>query len=112
MTLGVDLAVQRDDVFRRNKRLVCMDVDSTFVKGELIDELAGLVGVKDQVADITARAMRGELDFQHALAERVKLLAGLPLERALELCERFELTPGGDEFVRALEAARGSSRTW
>lgn len=103
MTLGVDLAVQRDDVFRRNKRLVCMDVDSTFVKGELIDELAGLVGVKAEVAEITARAMRGELDFQHALAERVKLLAGLPLERAIELCERFELTPGGDEFVRALK---------
>ena len=103
MTLGVDLAVQRDDVFRRNKRLVCMDVDSTFVKGELIDELAGLVGVKNEVAEITARAMRGELDFRQALAERVKLLAGLPLERALELSERFELTPGGDEFVRLLK---------
>jgi phosphoserine phosphatase len=103
MALGVDLAVQRDDVFRRNKRLVCMDVDSTFVKGELIDELAALVGVKAQVAEITARAMRGELDFRQALAERVKLLAGLPLERALELTERFELTPGGDEFVRLLK---------
>jgi len=103
MALGVDLAVQRDDVFRRNKRLVCMDVDSTFVKGELIDELAALVGVKTQVAEITARAMRGELDFRQALAERVKLLAGLPLERALELTERFELTPGGDEFVRLLK---------
>lgn len=103
MALGVDLAVQRDDVFRRSKRLVCMDVDSTFVKGEFIDELAALVGVKQQVAEITARAMRGELDFSQALAERVKLLAGLPLERALELSERFELTPGGDEFVRLLK---------
>src|SRR5690606_36628666 len=96
MELGVDLAVQRDDIFRRNKRLVCMDVDSTFVKGEFIDELAALVGVKDQVAAITARAMQGELDFKQALAERVKLLEGLPMERALALSERFELTPGAD----------------
>lgn len=103
MHLGVDLAVQRDDIFRRNRRLVCMDVDSTFVKGEFIDELAALVGVQDQVADITRRAMQGELDFQQALRERVKLLRGLEMERALSLCERFELTPGADAFVRTLK---------
>ena len=103
MELSVDLAVQRDDIFRRNKRLVCMDVDSTFVKGEFIDELAALVGVKDEVADITARAMRGELDFKQALGERVGLLEGLTLQRAIDLCERFELTPGADDFVRTLK---------
>lgn len=103
MEIGVDLAVQKDDIFRRNKRLVCMDVDSTFVKGELIDELAALVGVKEQVAAITARAMRGELDFRQALAERVKLLEGLPFERAKTLAERSELTPGADRFVRVLK---------
>jgi len=103
MEIGVDLAVQKDDIFRRNKRLVCMDVDSTFVKGELIDELAALVGVKEQVAAITARAMRGELDFRQALAERVKLLEGLPFERAKTLAERSELTPGADRFVRILK---------
>jgi phosphoserine phosphatase len=102
--LGVDLAVQRDDIFRRNKRLVCMDVDSTFVRGEFIDELADLVGCKEQVAEITARAMRGELDFKQALAERVKLLANLPLERAMQLCERFELTPGAQTFVHILKS--------
>lgn len=100
--LGVDLAVQRDDIFRRGKRLVCMDVDSTFVKGEFIDELADLVGVKSEVAEITARAMRGELDFKQALAERVRLLEGLPMARARELCDRFELTPGASELVRTL----------
>ncbi len=104
MELGVNLAVQKDDIFRRNKRLVCMDVDSTFVKGELIDELASLVGVKEQVAGITARAMRGEIDFRQALAERVKLLAGLPFERAKALADRSELTPGADRFVRILKA--------
>ncbi len=102
--LGVDLAVQKDDIFRRSKRLVCMDVDSTFVKGELIDELANLVGVKDQVAAITARAMRGEIEFRQALAERVKLLEGLPLSRAKELADRFELTPGADRFVKTLKS--------
>ncbi|HET7538500.1 MAG TPA: phosphoserine phosphatase SerB [Polyangiaceae bacterium] len=104
MELGVDLAVQRDDVFRRSKRLVCMDVDSTFVKGEFIDELAELAGCKDQVAGITARAMRGEIDFKQALAERVKLLEGLPFERARSLIERFELTPGADRFVKILKS--------
>jgi phosphoserine phosphatase len=102
MERAVDLAVQRDDMFRRSKRLVCMDVDSTFVKGELIDELAELVGCKAQVASITARAMRGEIDFKQALTERVKLLEGLPFERARSLLERFELTPGADRFVKIL----------
>lgn len=102
MELGVDLAVQKDDVFRRSKRLVCMDVDSTFVKGEFIDELAELAGCKEEVSGITARAMRGEIDFKQALAERVKLLEGLPLERAMTLLDKIELTPGADRFVQAL----------
>lgn len=102
--LGVDLAVQRDDIFRRDKRLVCMDVDSTFVKGELIDELASLVGAKEQVAQITARAMRGEIDFKQALTERVKLLEGLPFEEAQSLANRSVLTPGADRFVRLLQS--------
>jgi phosphoserine phosphatase len=104
MELGVDLAVQKDDIFRRTKRLVCMDVDSTFVKGEFIDELAELVGVKEQVAAITARAMKGEIDFKGALAERVKLLAGLPFERAKSLIDKFELTPGADSWVKKLQS--------
>ncbi|HYO97364.1 MAG TPA: phosphoserine phosphatase SerB, partial [Polyangiaceae bacterium] len=102
--LGVDLAVQKDDMFRRTKRLVCMDVDSTFVKGEFIDELAELVGCKEQVSEITRRAMRGELDFKQALTERVKLLEGLTLERAITLLDKIELTPGADRFVQALRS--------
>jgi phosphoserine phosphatase len=80
-----------------------MDVDSTFVKGELIDELASLVGAKEKVAQITARAMRGELDFKQALTERVKLLEGLPFEQAKALADRSELTPGADRFVHILQ---------
>jgi phosphoserine phosphatase len=100
--LGIDIAVQLDDFYRRGKRLLCMDVDSTFVKGEFIDELAELCGVKPQVSDITARAMRGELDFQGALRERVRLLRGLPMARAKELCDRFELSPGAGELVQTV----------
>lgn len=102
--LSVDLAVQRDDVYRSSKRLLCMDVDSTFVKGEFIDELAELCGVKSQVAEITARAMRGELDFEASLRERVRLLRGLPVEKARSLCEHFELTPGADDLVRMVKS--------
>lgn len=100
---GVDLAVQRDDVYRQSKRLLCMDVDSTFVKGEFIDDLAELVGVKDRVAEITAAAMRGELDFEGALRLRVALLDGLPMSKARELCDRFQLAPGAEELVRTVK---------
>ncbi len=101
--LSVDLAVQRDDVYRTSKRLLCMDVDSTFVKGEFIDELAELAGVKAQVAEITASAMRGELDFEASLRARVSLLKGLPMSRAQELCDRFELSPGAADLVRTVK---------
>ncbi|MCA9671629.1 MAG: phosphoserine phosphatase SerB [Myxococcales bacterium] len=103
-TLGVDIAVQKDDIFRRNKRLVCMDVDSTFMRGELIDELADLCGVRDRVAAITERAMRGELLFEDALRERVRLLEGLEVQRALELAASIETTPGADRFATTLKS--------
>lgn len=102
--VSVDMAVQKDDLFRRSKRMVCLDVDSTFVKGEFIDDLAELAGCKDDVANITARAMRGEIDFKQALVERVELLAGLEVSRAEELCKRFELSPGAEIFVRTLKS--------
>ena len=107
LTLGrrvsVDMAVQKDDLFRRSKRMVCLDVDTTTV-GEFIDDLAELVGCKEAVAEITARAMRGEIDFKQALTERVKLLAGLEVSRADDLCTRFELSPGAETFVCTLKS--------
>jgi len=103
LELDVDVAVERNDFYRRNRRMVCMDVDSTFVQGEFIDELAELAGVKPQVAEITARAMRGELDFEGALRERVRLLRGLPMAQALELCERYVPSPGAEDLVSSLK---------
>ncbi len=100
---SADVALQRDDIYRRNKRLVCMDVDSTFIQMEVIDELAKLAGAGEKVAAITERAMRGELDFRQALHERVASLKGLPFEKAKGLLEKVPLTPGAETLVRTLK---------
>lgn len=103
-SLGVDMAVQRDGPFRRNKRLICLDVDSTFIQMEVIDELARLAGCGDRVAAITERAMQGELDFQSSLRERVACLAGLSMEAAMRVLDDVPLTPGVERMVRVLKA--------
>lgn len=75
--LNIDIAFQRDDLFRRNRRLAVFDMDSTLIEAEVIDELAKAAGVGEQVAAITERAMRGELDFRASFKERMALLKGL-----------------------------------
>jgi phosphoserine phosphatase len=100
---GVDVAVQKVGLLRHGRRLVVMDVDSTLVQGEAVDELADLAGVGDQVAAITARAMDGELDFATALRERVSLLAGLPEDVFEDVYARLELAPGARTLVRSLK---------
>jgi phosphoserine phosphatase len=102
-TLGCDVALQREGLTRRSKRLVVMDMDSTLIKQEVIDELARKVGVYDQVASITHRAMNGELDFDGALRERVALLAGAPASILDEVIADIELTPGAENLVRVLK---------
>lgn len=77
--LSVDIAFQKDDLFRRNRRLAVFDMDSTLIEAEVIDELAKAAGVGEQVAAITERAMRGELDFRASFKERMALLKGLML---------------------------------
>ncbi len=99
---GVDLAVQPAGLVRRGKRLVVFDVDSTLVQGEVVDELAALAGVGDQVAKVTAAAMRGELEFAASLRARVELLAGLPVEALDEVRSRMVLTPGAATLLRTL----------
>ena len=102
-TLKIDMAVQRDDIFRRNKRLVCMDVDSTFIQMEVIDELARVAGCKEKVAAITERAMQGQLDFKQALAERISLLKGLEFSKARELLANIPMSPGAEQLVKTLK---------
>ena len=99
----VDVAVQRAGLYRRAKRLIVMDVDSTLVQGEVIELLAAHAGCADRVADITARAMAGELDFEQSLRERVALLQGLPVSAVDHVREHLVLTPGARTLVRTLK---------
>ncbi|HEX2903220.1 MAG TPA: phosphoserine phosphatase SerB [Jatrophihabitans sp.] len=100
---GLDIAVERAGLARRAKRLVVLDVDSTLVQGEGIDELAARAGVQAEVAEITAAAMRGELDFAASLAARVRLLAGLSLAEVEQVRDGLVLTPGARTLVRTLK---------
>ena len=101
--LPVDFCLQ--PLEGRRKRLLVADMDSTIIGCECIDELADFAGVKPQVAEITERAMRGELDFEAALRERVAMLKGLPVE-VLERCyaERVRLNPGAEILVKTMAA--------
>lgn len=101
--LGCDVAVQREGLLRRSKRLVVMDMDSTLIQQEVIDELARSVGVYDQVAAVTHRAMNGEIPFDEALRERVSKLKGAPVSVFAEVLNRIQLTPGADRLVRVLK---------
>jgi len=98
----VDVAFQHDSIFRRNRRLVAFDMDSTLIQGEVIDELARHAGVGDRVRDITERAMRGELDFQQSFRQRVALLKGLPESALQRVVDEVPLTDGAERLVSTL----------
>jgi phosphoserine phosphatase len=100
---GADIAVEQVGLARRSKRLIVLDVDSTLVRGEVIDELAARAGRAAEVARITAAAMNGELDFAESLRARVAVLAGLPVEVLDEVREALELTPGARTLIRTLK---------
>ncbi len=99
----VDIAVQADTLFRRNKRLIIFDADMTFLQCEVIDELGKLAGKGERMKEITRRAVSGKMDFTEALKERVRLLEGLPVEKLQELYERIPLTPGAEDLVGILQ---------
>lgn len=102
--LDVDLAYQEDNVYRRNRRLVVFDMDSTLIQQEVIVELAKEAGVGEQVADITEAAMRGELDFSQSLERRVALLKGLNESVMEKVANRLTLNEGADRLVKQLKA--------
>jgi phosphoserine phosphatase len=99
----VDVAVQAVGLLRHGRRLIVMDVDSTLVQGEVIDELAKIAGVGDQVTAITGAAMRGDIEFEAALRARVALLEGLPVSALDEVFDGLVLAPGARTFVRTLK---------
>lgn len=101
--LEVDIAFQRDTVYRRNRRLVCFDMDSTLIDAEVIDELAKAAGVGDQVIAITEAAMRGELDFKQSFARRMALLKGLDEAVLADIAAGLRLNDGAEKLISTLK---------
>ncbi len=101
--LEFDIAFQQDDMYRRNRRLICFDMDSTLIETEVIDELADRAGVGEKVRAITEAAMRGEIDFSESFKQRVALLEGLDESVMKEIAENLPITEGLDRLIRVLK---------
>ncbi|MEU4894417.1 phosphoserine phosphatase SerB [Streptomyces sp. NPDC044780] len=101
--IGVDVAVVASGLQRRAQRLVVMDVDSTLIQDEVIELFAAHAGCQDEVAEVTARAMRGELDFEQSLHARVALLAGIDESVVEKVRAEVRLTPGARTLIRTLK---------
>ena len=101
--MGMDFSFQKDDMYRRMRRLICFDMDSTLIQTECIDELAIRAGVGEQVRAITERAMRGEIDFKESFKERVALLKGLNVSVMKEIAESMPVTEGVDRLMSVLK---------
>ena len=99
----IDIAFQRESIYRRNRRLVAFDMDSTLIQAEVIGELAKLHGVGNQVSAITSAAMRGELDFKQSFTKRGSLLRGLPAQRIQEVLHSVPLAEGAERLVSTLK---------
>jgi phosphoserine phosphatase len=100
--LGIDIAFQADNIFRRNRRLVCFDMDSTLIQTEVIDELAYRAGVGEEVSAITESAMRGEIDFNESFIQRVALLKGLDESVMKDIAEKLPITEGAERLFKTL----------
>lgn len=103
--LEFDISLQQDNMFRRCRRLICFDMDSTLIETEVIDELAERAGVGEKVRAITARAMRGEIDFKESFKERVALLKGLDESVMREIAENLPITEGVPRLMKVLKRA-------
>ena len=101
--LGFDVSLQEDNMYRRCRRLICFDMDSTLIQTECIDELAIRAGVGDKVKAITASAMRGEIDFKESFTQRVALLKGLDVSVMKEIADHLPITEGVDRLMRVLK---------
>ena len=100
---GIDISFHVDNIYRRNRKLVVFDMDSTLIQSEVIVELAKLAGVGDQVNNITESAMRGEIDFKESFRQRVALLKGLQEEQLMKLTRELPLTDGADLVTKTLK---------
>lgn len=102
---GFDISMQEDTMYRRCRRLICFDMDSTLIQTECIDQLAEKAGVGNKVRDITERAMRGEIDFRESFTERVALLKGLDVSVMEGIAESLPITEGVDRMMQVLKRA-------
>ncbi len=100
---NIDIAVQEDNPYRRNRRLVCFDMDSTLIEQEVIDELAKAAGVGEAVSAITEQAMRGELDFDQSFRQRVALLKGLPETALQKVASQLKVSEGAVTLMQTLK---------
>ena len=100
---GIDISFQKDNIFRRNRRLICFDMDSTLIKTEVIDELADRAGVGEEVRAITESAMRGEIDFTESFARRVALLKGLDVSVMKEIADNLPIMDGAERLMSVLK---------
>jgi len=102
--LDVDIAFQEDNIYRRNRRLVCFDMDSTLIQAEVIDKLAELAGVGDQVKAITESAMQGEIDFKESFTQRMQLLKGLREDVLHDVAINLPITKGAQRLINTLKS--------
>lgn len=101
--LNYDISLQEDNLYRRCRRLICFDMDSTLIRTEVIDELADRAGVGEEVRAITESAMRGEIDFEESFKRRVALLKGLDVSVMKEIAENLPITEGVDRMMEVLK---------
>lgn len=101
--LGIDISFQKDDMYRRNRRLICFDMDSTLIKTEVIDELADRAGVGEEVRAITEAAMRGEIDFSESFKKRVALLKGLDESVLEDIAKHLPIMDGAVRLISILK---------
>ncbi|MBF6627181.1 MAG: phosphoserine phosphatase SerB [Proteiniphilum sp.] len=101
--LNFDISFQEESMFRRMRRLICFDMDSTLIQTEVIDELAVRAGVGDKVKAITELAMQGEIDFEESFRQRVRLLKGLDVSAMKEIADKLPITEGLDRLMKVLQ---------
>jgi phosphoserine phosphatase len=104
LEMGIGIAIEDEEGRSKTKKLIAFDMDGTILEAEAIDEIAKRAGVQERVAELTRRAMNGEVDFEYALRERVRLLKGLPIKVIEEVAEKLPISKGAEEVVKTLKS--------
>jgi phosphoserine phosphatase len=104
LEMGIGIAIEDEEGRSKAKKLIAFDMDGTILEAEAIDEIAKRAGVQERVAELTRRAMNGEVDFEYALRERVRLLKGLPIKVIEEVAEKLPISKGAEEVVKTLKS--------